>query len=38
VDKRTMDETTEILRNAMKEANVRQTVVADVLKQLPRSI
>jgi hypothetical protein len=38
VDKRTMDETTELLCNAMKEAKVKQTVVADVLKNLPRAI
>jgi hypothetical protein len=37
VDKRTMDETTEILRNALKEANVKQTVAANMLKKLPRS-
>jgi hypothetical protein len=40
VDKRTMDETTEILQNALKEAKVSKTVVADVLnvlKRMPRS-
>lgn len=37
VDKRTMDETTELIRNALKEAKVSQTVVADVLKRMPRS-
>ena len=38
VDKHTMDETTELLRNALKEANVKQTMVAEVLERMPRSI